>query len=78
MNKIVNNICKSIGGPISEQEALFLYELAKDVKNGVIVEIGATQGRSTICLAMGSKAGNGVKVYSIDPHAGGMYTPDPK
>ena len=74
---IVNKICKSIGGPISEKEVLFLYELAKDVKNGVIVEIGAAQGRSTICLAMGSKAGNRVRVYSIDPHAGSMYTPDP-
>ncbi len=74
---IVNKICKSVGGPISEKEVLFLYELAKEVKDGVIVEIGAAQGRSTICLAMGSKAGYGVKVYSIDPHAGSMYTPDP-
>lgn len=75
--EIVNNICECVGGPISEKEALFLYELAKEVKDGVIVEIGAAQGRSTICLAMGSKTGNNVKVYSIDPHAGGMYTPDP-
>lgn len=74
---IVNEICKSVSGTISDKEGLFLYELAKDAKNGVIVEIGADKGRSTICLAMGSKAGNKVRVYSIDPHAGGMCTPDP-
>jgi hypothetical protein len=76
--EIVHNVCKFVEGPISEQECLFLYECAKGVENGIIVEIGAAKGRSTICLAMGCReSGFGIKVYSIDPHAGGMYTPDP-
>jgi len=37
---------------------------------GVIVEIGSWKGRSTICLASGSLAGNGVPVYAVDPHTG--------
>lgn len=74
--ELVNEIFRSVGGPIVEHEGLFLYNLAKECKNGYIVEIGSAQGRSTICLAKGSKAGYQVKVYSIDPHAGGLYTPD--
>jgi predicted O-methyltransferase YrrM len=34
----------------------------------VIVEIGSWKGKSTICLGLGSQAGNGVPVYAIDPH----------
>jgi hypothetical protein len=74
---LISKIFEAIDGPIIEKEGLFLYEMAKKVKNGVIVEIGSAHGRSTTCLAKGSKAGYGVKIYSIDPHAGGMYTPDP-
>lgn len=74
---IVKDICQKVGGAISDEEALFLYKTAKEVKKGVIVEIGSAYGRSTVSLAMGSLiVGNGVKVYSIDPQAGGMYTPD--
>jgi len=75
--QIVIDICQKVGGAISDEEALFLYKAAKEVERGVIVEIGAAHGKSTISLAMGSKAGYDIKVYSIDPHAGGMYTPDP-
>lgn len=75
--KLIGELFKVVGGPINEKEGLFLYEMAKQVKNGVIVEIGSANGRSTVCLAKGSKAGYGVKIYAIDPHAGGMYTPDP-
>jgi len=77
INDIVRDICQKVGGAISDEEAMFLYECAREVKKGVIVEIGAAHGRSTICLAMGSKSGSCAKVYSIDPQAGGMYTPDP-
>ncbi len=34
------------------------------------MEIGSWKGKSTIWLAMGSKVGNRVKVYAVDPHAG--------
>src|SRR5204862_7863348 len=34
-----------------------------------IVGIGGWKGKSTVCLALGSQAGNGVLIYAIDPHA---------
>lgn len=55
------------------EESRCLYDLASKVKEGVIVEIGSWKGRSTVALALGSMAGNGVPVYSVDPHA---HTPD--
>jgi len=68
-------------GLISEAEAKCLYELAKNC-GGIIVEIGSWKGKSTISLALGSKAGGGGKVFAIDPHQGtyddftGIYTPE--
>lgn len=65
----VHKLCQSVGGQISLAAAVFLYNLAKEVRKGVIVEIGNAKGLSTIALALGSKAGHGTKIYSIDPHA---------
>ena len=48
-------------------EAAALFKLAKESK-GIIVEIGAFVGLSTIILAEGSKFGNRSIIYSIDPH----------
>ena len=59
-----------IPGSVSKKEAIYLYNLAKKCKSGVIVELGSWYGRSTICLGLGSRAGYGVKVYAIDPHTG--------
>lgn len=56
---------------ITDQEGECLYQLAKSRQGeGVIVEIGSWQGRSTIWLAKGSEAGRKAKVYAIDPHKG--------
>lgn len=56
-------------GALSHDEALRLFEMAQRVLPGrVIVEIGSWHGKSTVALALGSKAGNRVKVYSVDPH----------
>lgn len=56
-------------GQISLQEAELLYDLAKGVdKNSVIVEIGSFRGRSTVALALGTKSGQGCRIYAIDPH----------
>jgi len=56
---------------VTKREGKLLYTLAKKCRGyGVIVEIGSWKGRSTIYLAKGSKAGNSVRVYSIDPHTG--------
>ena len=35
----------------------------------MIVEIGSWKGKSTICLGLGSRAGNGVRIFAVDPHA---------
>lgn len=59
-----------IPGSVSTKEAVCLYEQAKKCKRGVIVELGSWYGRSTICLGLGSKNGDGVRVYAIDPHTG--------
>lgn len=76
--KVVHDIFlnKSISGVINERDGLFLYDIAKECKEEVIVEIGSTVGLSTTCLALGSKDGSSVKVYSIDPHIPDSYTPD--
>ena len=64
----IRELIKDVEGYLSFQEAVFLYNTAKNVKNGVIVEIGAYKGLSTICLGLGSKERNKVKVFSVDPH----------
>jgi len=56
-----------IEGFLSDAETKCLYKLAKNC-GGDIVEIGSWKGKSTICLALGSKAGNEGKVFAIDPH----------
>lgn len=60
---------QTIEGLISEIESKCLYQLAKNF-GGAIVEIGSWKGRSTVCLALGSKAGGKGKVFAIDPHKG--------
>lgn len=74
---IITNIFNNVPGMISETEAKMLFILASKCSKGAIVEIGANSGRSTVCLAKGSKYGYGVPVISVDPHNGGGATPDP-
>jgi predicted O-methyltransferase YrrM len=60
-----------VAGWLSDEEAETLFALAKRCAGrGVIVEIGSHQGRSTICLALGSRAGAGAPVHAIDPRKG--------
>jgi len=60
-----------VSGWLAPDEGALLYMAAQSCTgSGAIVEIGAWKGKSTIFLAKGSKAGNNVKVYSIDPHTG--------
>lgn len=69
--KEIKKIIDTVDGYLTDEEGLFLYNSAKNCsKNGVIVEIGSWKGKSTICLAKGSKAGKKEKVYAIDPHTG--------
>lgn len=58
-------------GWLKDAEGALLYDLARrSTGRGVIVEIGSWQGRSTIWLARGSRAGAGRPVYAVDPHTG--------
>lgn len=57
-------------GWLTAEEGETLYRLARACTGrGVIVEIGSWRGKSTTCLGLGSKAGNRVPVYAIDPHS---------
>lgn len=68
----IESILKKTEGQISNKAGELLYTLAKNCKGkGVIVEIGSWRGGSTICLGKGSKVGNKVKVYAIDPYKNG-------
>jgi len=66
----VKELIKGVPGWLSDEEGEALYELAKECTGrGVIVEIGSWKGKSTICLGRGSKAGAGVPIFAVDPHA---------
>jgi flavodoxin len=66
----VKELIKDVPGWLSVEEGEALYELAKECTGkGVIVEIGSWKGKSTICLGLGSRAGSGVPVFAVDPHA---------
>jgi len=71
--QLSKNAAKDTEGWLTDIEGTLLYTLAKNCKtNGAIVEIGSWKGKSTIFLAKGSKAGQRVRVYAIDPHKGGL------
>jgi len=62
-------------------KAQVLFDLAKSVKQGLIVEVGSSVGAGTIPLALGSLAGTGGTVVAIDINsargwANEEYTPD--
>lgn len=67
----VQKLANPLEGWLINKEGQLLYDLAKNCSGkGVIVEIGSWKGKSTTWLAHGSKEGNKVKVYAIDPHTG--------
>jgi predicted O-methyltransferase YrrM len=55
-------------GMTSLEEAKLLYDLAREVRSGCIVEVGAYRGRTTVALGRGSLDGHQVPVFSIEPH----------
>lgn len=66
----VKPLIADVPGWLTNEEGEALYELARGCTgSGVIVEIGSWKGKSTICLGLGSRAGNGVRIFAIDPHA---------
>ena len=70
----VKPLIADVPGWLTDEEGEALYELARACRgDGVIVEIGSWKGKSTICLGLGSQAGNGVPVYAIDPHTDSRF-----
>jgi MMP 1-O-methyltransferase len=68
--RTVKPLIADVPGWLTDEEGEALYELAKRCSGrGVIVEIGSWKGKSTICLGLGSRAGNDVRIYAVDPHA---------
>jgi MMP 1-O-methyltransferase len=66
----VKPLIADIPGWLTDEEGEALYELARGCSgSGVIVEIGSWKGKSTVCLGLGSQAGNSVRIYAVDPHA---------
>jgi MMP 1-O-methyltransferase len=66
----VKPLIADIPGWLTDEEGEALYDLARSCNgSGVIVEIGSWKGKSTVCLGLGSQAGNSVPVYAVDPHA---------
>ncbi|MGH2994800.1 MAG: class I SAM-dependent methyltransferase [Gaiellaceae bacterium] len=66
----LRKLLDELPGWLTHEEGETLYRLAKACTGrGVIVEIGSWRGKSTTCLGLGSKAGNRVPVYAVDPHA---------
>jgi hypothetical protein len=49
-------------------EAQLLSELASQVSEGYIAEVGSYRGRSTVALTLGSQHSSTVPVYAIEPH----------
>lgn len=67
----IKKLLATVDGWLTDREGELLYDLARKCpRKGVIVEIGSWKGKSTIWLGRGSKAGNRVKIYAIDPHKG--------
>jgi MMP 1-O-methyltransferase len=67
--RTVKPLIANVPGWLTDEEGEALYELAKACSGrGVIVEIGSWKGKSTICLGRGSRAGQGIRIYAIDPH----------
>jgi MMP 1-O-methyltransferase len=66
----VKELIEDVPGWLTDEEGQALFELARDCSGtGVIVEIGSWKGKSTICLGLGSRAGRGVRIFAVDPHA---------
>ena len=59
---------ESLKGWMKLEEAEVLFQAAKQVRKGVIVEIGSAAGKSTVALSKGAAAGFGPPVFAVDPH----------
>jgi predicted O-methyltransferase YrrM len=71
-----------VDGMVSDAEAECLFDLARSLRSGAIVEVGTYRGRAAAALGLGSLAGAGLPVFAIDPHepftdpSGARFGPD--
>lgn len=64
-------LTKDFDGWLHDSEGELLYRTAKNCSgSGVIVEIGSWKGKSTSWIGRGSKQGNRIRIFAIDPHTG--------
>lgn len=69
-------------GAISLAQARLLRKLAREVTQGVVVEVGSFRGKSTVALSYGAAEGGDTPVFAIDPHEpfegvfGGKFGPN--
>ncbi|HEY7701856.1 MAG TPA: class I SAM-dependent methyltransferase [Candidatus Limnocylindrales bacterium] len=62
---------RHVRGWLRLPDAFLLYRLARARRPaGDIVEIGSAWGRSTVCLAAGSRSVRAERILAIDPHTG--------
>lgn len=65
---------EKVFGWLDPNEGKKLFELAQiNPDLGVVVEIGSYEGKSTICLAQGSRLVSKEKVYAVDNFQGDKY-----
>jgi len=57
-----------IEGSTSAEVIEHLFELAQEIRDGCIVEVGSCRGRSTAALARGSQRAHKIPVYAVEPH----------
>lgn len=62
------DVVERVEGWLAREEAALLYALARAARDGCIVEVGSYRGRSTVALALGTRAGAGRPVYAFEPH----------
>jgi hypothetical protein len=63
------DLAESVEGWMAREELALLHGLARGTPRGqALVEVGNYRGRSTVALALGSRAGQSVPLYSVDPH----------
>jgi len=73
MNAVIHGMLSQVHGWLTEEEGEMLYGLARDWPGGGrVVELGAYQGRSTVCLAAGLVARDirSRPLLSVDTHKG--------
>lgn len=73
---------EGIEGWLSLEEAQLLYTLAREARDGAIVEVGSYRGRSTTALSLGARDGHDLPVFAVEPHEpftgvlGGEFGPE--